>query len=203
MRMLTLKYGGECRKCGADNKAGMDAVYEKRVGIFCPSCAPTDPEEIRALRQEAADRKADRYDGWAEKRKEKAAALLKPSEHFRDDHAFNTQPGHIPMRARIIAQEERAFESLDKAREMEAKAGRLRHGVRVAGDAERRRQARRNRVLAWLKIGQVVTRNGYQCDGIVQRINKKTATLKAVDGSWMHAVELSYLKLVAEKAGAP
>lgn len=66
--------------------------------------------------------KAERLRNWAAKREHEAAAMLKANEPFTTDHAFNTQPGHIPLRARIIAREDRAFESLDKARDMTARA---------------------------------------------------------------------------------
>lgn len=66
--------------------------------------------------------RADRLRGWAEKREAAATATLQASEPYRDDIAFNTQPGHIPERARIIAREHRAFESLRKAEGMEGRA---------------------------------------------------------------------------------
>ena len=53
MRAIIVKYDGECRKCGATLPVGVDAIYERHIGVFCPGCAPTDPEEIRAYRQEA------------------------------------------------------------------------------------------------------------------------------------------------------
>lgn len=143
MRPLVLKYPGECRKCGAALAAGETAIYEKRVGIFCRPCAPTDPEEIRNYRQEAADRRADKYEEWAAKRRERAAGLHKQNDPYRGDIAFNTQPGHIPERARAIRRTEKAWEHSETAARFEAKAENLRH-VRVAGDAERRHQARRD-----------------------------------------------------------
>jgi len=41
VRRIIVKYTGECRKCGETLSVGAEAVYEKRVGVFCPSCAPT------------------------------------------------------------------------------------------------------------------------------------------------------------------
>lgn len=46
---------------------------------------------------------------WAAGRDGKADAVAKFTEQFRGDHAFNTQPGHIPLRARVIRMEERAY----------------------------------------------------------------------------------------------
>jgi hypothetical protein len=65
MRTITLKYGGDCRKCGAELRPGQVAGYEKHVGIFCPGCMPQDREEIRSFRQEAADRYAERLEARA------------------------------------------------------------------------------------------------------------------------------------------
>jgi len=72
--------------------------------------------------RERREAKADRLRGWAEKRQKDAAAVLKAGEPFTGDIAFNTQPGHIPFRAHLIAREDRAYESLQKARSMTARA---------------------------------------------------------------------------------
>lgn len=72
--------------------------------------------------RERREARANRLRGWAAKRETDAAAALKQGEQFRGDYAFNTQPGHIPERARLIAREARAYESQGKARGMAAKA---------------------------------------------------------------------------------
>lgn len=175
MRKITVKYEGQCEKCVATLAIGTEAVYERGIGIFCLACEPTDPEEIRAYRQKAADKKADKYQGWADARREKAAATLKHTDRFTGDIAFNTQPGHIPFRARIIKQEDKAFENLSIARTFERKAQSLRH-VRVAGDAERKRQKQRDYIKARLHIGMVVD-TGMWGVGTILKINNKTATV--------------------------
>jgi hypothetical protein len=73
--------------------------------------------------RERREARAERLRGWAEKREQRAGAVLKSHEHYRGDYAFNTQPGHIPERARVIRQEDRAFESLRKAQSMNERAG--------------------------------------------------------------------------------
>jgi hypothetical protein len=175
MRTIKTKFAGECRKCGADLAVGVEVVYERRMGIFCPACAPTDPEEIRSYRQEAADRKADRLDGWAEKREERASATLNSNPEVRRDWAFITQPGRIPLRERMNRADDRACESLGKAREMRGRADRIRK-VRVAGDAERAREAHREEVRAWIAKGQRVFCHHWG-EGTVQRVNRKTGTV--------------------------
>jgi len=192
MRPITVKYAGECRKCNAQIPEGAQAIYEKRVGIFCVSCAPTDPEAIRELRQEAADRRADRYEEWASKREERATAVLNSHKDIRSDIAFNTQPGHIPFRARLIAQDDRAYESLNVAQSFREKADRLRH-VRVAGDAQRAHDAKDAEVRAKLSPGKMADWMGRPFK--VLKVNKKTATLESgYDGGHPFRVELHLLK---------
>lgn len=198
MRQITVKYKGDCRKCGQTLEIGTSAIYERRVGIYCPGCAPTDSEEIREVRQEAADRKADRLEGWASKRIERATAQLNSYPEIRHDIAFCTQPGRIPFRDRMNRADERAFESLNKAREMEARASSLRH-VQVKGDREKRRQAERDYNLTWLKVGMTVDTIVFG-HGIVKRINKKTATISNTGQSKTATfnVELAWLRPVKQ-----
>lgn len=199
MRTITLKYQGECRKCGAILPEGATAVYERRVGVFCPGCAPTDPEEIRAYRQEARDRKAERYEGWAAKRRERAEATIEGNRTFTGDIALQTQPGHIPLRARIIKQNDRAFESIGVARSMEEKAESLRGPAPVAGDAERRREKRRKIARLWVEKGMKVDTVMWGI-GTVTRINRKTATVEGCgqSGTMKTTVELSWIRPLPE-----
>ena len=66
--------------------------------------------------------RAERLRGWAGKREQSAAAVFKAGEPFTSDIAFNTQPGHIPFRARLIAREDRAYASTVKAASMRSRA---------------------------------------------------------------------------------
>lgn len=75
--------------------------------------------------RERREARADRLREWADKRKTKATAVFQSHEKYRGDHAFNTQPGHIPERARVIAAEEREFVSVNKAARMSSKAGEI------------------------------------------------------------------------------
>lgn len=61
-------------------------------------------------RRERMERRLARRLEWAQGRASKSAALRKSNEPYRGDHAFNTQPGHIPERARAIARDDKAFE---------------------------------------------------------------------------------------------
>ena len=75
--------------------------------------------------RERREAKAERLRGWAEKRTTQATAALATGDKYRGDHAFNTQPGHIPERARLIARQDRAFESLKKAQGMNSRAAEI------------------------------------------------------------------------------
>ena len=66
--------------------------------------------------------RAERLNEWAGKREARAAAVFKAGEPFRSDYAFNTQPGHIPFRARLNAREHRAHESVTRAASMRSRA---------------------------------------------------------------------------------
>lgn len=77
--------------------------------------------------RERREVRAERLRGWAEKREATAAAVFKANEVHTRDHAFNTQPGHIPIRAKIIASEDRQFESLQTAAGMTSRASGIEH----------------------------------------------------------------------------
>jgi hypothetical protein len=66
--------------------------------------------------------RAERLRGWAATREGRAEAVFKAGEPFTSDYAFNTQPGHIPFRAKLIAREDRAHQSLRKAASMRSRA---------------------------------------------------------------------------------
>lgn len=73
--------------------------------------------------RERRERRAERLRGWAVARQREAGATLDHIHRtYGGDVAFNTQPGHIPERARVIAREDRAFASLRKADGMESRA---------------------------------------------------------------------------------
>ena len=72
--------------------------------------------------RERREARAERLNEWAGKREQRAAAVFKAGEPFTSDYAFNTQPGHIPFRAKLIAREDRAHESVAKAASMRSRA---------------------------------------------------------------------------------
>ena len=175
MHQITVKYSSDCRKCGLPLNVEETAIHEKHVGLFCVDCAPTDPEEIRAYRQEAGDRRAEKYEEWAEKRENRANRQLNSNPEVRHDWAFVTQPGHIPFRARMLKADERAFKSLEVAEGFRGKAESLHH-VRVAGDAERKRQAKRDAIKPLLAVGMKVLTPIFG-GGIIRKVNQKSVSV--------------------------
>lgn len=195
MRQITVKYDGECANCGKEVTQGEQAMYEKSMGIFCIGCEPTETEDIRSFRQVKANRKADKYEKWAAKREAKATAQLNSYPEMRHDWAFITQPGHIPARSRMIASDDRAYESLRTAKRMRDKAQGLRK-VRVKGDAAAVRQAKRDAIRDKLKKGMKVDTVIYGI-GTIVKVNKVTATvLTGVSEQWKTKVDLSFLRIV-------
>ena len=177
MRQITVKYDGECTKCGESLDKGQAAMYDRRSGIFCPGCEPTDSEDIRQFRQAKADAKADKYDEWATKREEKASAKLNSHPEYRHDWAFITQPGHIPARARMIKSDDRALDSWGKAQGMREKADSLRRPVQVKGDAARKDQETRDRNDTLISKGSRV-HDFSAGEGEVVRVFKKSYRVK-------------------------
>jgi Domain of unknown function (DUF3560) len=82
--------------------------------------------------RERREARVERLRDWADKRQARANATLASHEVYRGDHAFNFQPGHIPERARVIAQADRAFESLHKAEGMDNRADNIESAMGAA-----------------------------------------------------------------------
>jgi hypothetical protein len=191
MRQIIVRYDGQCARCNADLLQGAIAMYERSTGMFCVGCEPTSTEDIRAVRLAKAERKAERYEEWAEKREVKAATQLNSHRDIRHDPAFNTQPGHIPFRARMLAADKRACESLAVAARMRGKAVGLRQ-LRVAGDAEPRRQRMRE------ALDKLITKGGRVVDAVfgegeVIAVYKKSYRIK-FDGGYTYARDKSFVR---------
>lgn len=76
-------------------------------------------------RRERLEAKAERRREWAEGRRTKAATEFAVGDPYRGDIAFNTQPGHIPERARVIRAGDRGIEHTQMAEHHESKAAGL------------------------------------------------------------------------------
>ena len=110
-----------------------------------PADLPAEPKGSIMTYRDRREARAERLRGWAGKREQSAAAVFKAGEPFTSDIAFNTQPGHIPFRARLIAREDRAYESLGKAASMRSRADGIEGQL---ADVDLRRRPRRDRAAA-------------------------------------------------------
>jgi len=72
--------------------------------------------------RERAEARLERRRLWAASRREKAAERYSQGDPYRGDIAFNTQPGYISERARVIRATEKAVEHMNMADHHEAKA---------------------------------------------------------------------------------
>lgn len=136
-----------------------------------PQAIETEAAEVTGQKARWA-RRADMRETMATKCEAEAARLV--AGHSRD-HAFLTQPGHIPARARQIAQTDRAHELTARASAHRAKATELRRmASRTAGDAERAREAKRDTLA--VKPGDLV--DSLYGRRIVLRVNTKTVRLE-------------------------
>ena len=136
-------------------------------------------EEQRKIKKEKAERKARRVES-------RARRLLKEAQRIEDswpkdvihDIAFNTQPGHIPLRARIIRQHDKVLRLREEAKRLLEKAENIRiYGSRIKGDAERAREEKREKLDQEVQIGSRVYCPLYGW-GEVLRIYKKSYKVK-------------------------
>ena len=210
MRLITLRYAAECVECRTALAVGATAGYERGCGTYCPEHLPTDPEVVRELRQDVAERKAERREAWAAARQRHAdaaaaasdALLCRDPETGRADWALVTQPGYIPQRARANRLTERAWSEQRAADAHSAKAAAYRRPVRVAGDAAARHAAlneaaRARLIAAGLATGQRVCANPYQGEYRVLRLNKQTVSVIGASG-WRTTVGYPDVELLAD-----
>lgn len=193
MRQIIVKYDGECRKCGNQLAVDQGAMYEKSMGIFCVGCEPKDTEEIRQYRTMRAERRADQLIHKAERLEAEADRRAAPMERMRGDTAFFTQPGRIPFRDRIFKAYDKAGELFTEAKEARERAdGVMRYKTQVAGDAEKRRQAKREALDALISKGSRV-HDPVGGDGEVLGVFKKSYRIK-FDRGFTWARDKSYVR---------
>lgn len=121
--------------------------------------------------------RADRRMAWAVAAEAKAAALTSTRN---TDHAFMTQPGHIPARAAQIARDDRAFQLAEKAAAHRAKAENLaKLAQRNKGHAETARQAVRD--ARSYEAGDAVVSVHYGAATVV-KVNAKSVRIRTASG---------------------
>lgn len=127
---------------------------------------------MKMTTRERLENKLEKREAWAEGRQAKAQTCFAQGEPYRGDIAFNTQPGHIPERARVIRAEERGFEHLDMAQHHASCAAGIKHQLdrsvfsddSDAIEALRRRIAEREaeaaRLVAYNKTARAAAKRG-------------------------------------------
>lgn len=78
-------------------------------------------------RRTRLESKLEKRKDWADSRRSKSSALLARNEPYHGDIAFNTQPGHISERARVIRRSDKAAEHYGVALHHEEKADGIQH----------------------------------------------------------------------------
>jgi len=156
-------------------------------------------EELRRIKIDKAERKARRVET-------RARRLLKEAQRIEDswpkdiihDIAFNTQPGHIPLRARIIRQQDKVLKLREEAKRLLEKAENIRiWGSRVRGDAEREREEKREKLDKEVQVGSRIFCPLYGW-GEILKIFKKSYRVKFERGFSL-TVDKSLFELKREK----
>lgn len=169
---------------------------------------PATGDRLREIRQAKQDRyrarlldRAER----AERRGDEARAKIKPHEREFLSLMEPVKRGHHSQRRheKLIARAQKSF--MDAGREY-SDAEKLRNRAeylapaRVAGDAERERQAARDKASAAIGAGDKVRSIVYG-DGIVTKVNKNTFTVNIVSRGFIAKLDKSHVSLLEK--GAP
>ena len=161
-------------------------------------------EELREKRSENNIRKAELLEERADKKREKAAQL---DENVRvgsndNDYNFWTQPSmnHSSAGRTFENRRKRLREKMDQARvlrkeadELERRAKSLRKTPVVKGDAEQRRQEKRDELDKKIKVGAPI-KHFMGMKGYVLKVNKKSYTIEWESGR-IEAEEKTYVQL--------
>lgn len=159
-------------------------------------------DRLRAIRQAKLDRKVERIRAHAERLQKEAGGKMAAFEEYRHDIAFVTQPGHIPFREKVMRRYEKGLEMVSEALELEKKADWLERGrARIAGDAERARQAKRDELDKLVSVGSRVYDFSFG-EGTVVKVNKKSYSVKYDRSGSTCARDKSYFKVLRGEEGA-
>lgn len=157
--------------------------------------------------RERRERRAERLRGWADKRYAGVAAVNARADEYRGDHAFNTQPGHIPERARLNRAQEGAWRSQQKAERMEERADNIERqlGAAIYNDDPDAVEALRARIAIletrrdhYKAVNSVVRPATYK----LATIAEKVATLAALRDAGK-ITEKDYAELVSTMRAFP
>lgn len=169
----------KCIKCPQDTGATWKDL--------CYACWKARPlEEVRAYRQAKIDRKVTRLNKWADSRDAKAENQMSEFNTLRKDWSWLTQPNIPTSSGRAFARSrDRVMNRYDAGMKLSIEAGKMREkaewlqktGAVVKGDAEKKRQAKRDHMDTLVKVGDVV-HSWIVGECTILKINKKTYTVK-------------------------
>lgn len=168
-----------CSKCGQETGASWKTL--------CRICWKNqDPEEIRAYRQAKLDRKIARMEKRAGRMNQEADQKMSAFNQFHGDISFFTQPNinssagrsFTRFRERVYSKYDAGMKLQSEAEDLKEKAEYLRKtGAVVKGDAERKRQAKREIADQLFKVGDRVY-DPIGGNGEIIKVNTKTFRIK-------------------------
>jgi hypothetical protein len=187
----------KCTKVDCNNETGADwktlclSHYRNR-----------SIEEIREARQKKLDKKIARMKTKAERLDKDAEGKQAEFNRYHGDIAFFTQPNINTSRGRAFTKyREKVLNRFDAGMKLKTEASDLREraewlektGAVVKGDAERKRQAKREELDKVVSVGTRVTWLGNEAK--VVKVNKKTYTIKLANEDKL-AVEKVHVSLI-------
>lgn len=196
--LVPLKMTVEIRELAYSN-----GYYIEETEVDFDPFKPMTVDEIRAYRQNKADRKAERLERWAESRERTAEELDKQVKPFVSDWSFVTQPitsnsggrAFKRFRDKISNKIDKKHELLNEADDLRERAERLRNSVSVKGDAERKRQAIRDANDEIIKVGSRVFSFSFG-NGEVVKVNKISYSVKIDRLNSVLKLDKCYVKLI-------
>lgn len=191
-----------CTKCGTDTGATWKTL--------CRLCwKKQSPDEIRAYRQAKLERKVARLNKWADSKEKQADSLTSEFRSYHGDISFFTQPNINTSSGRAFTRRrERIYAKFDSGMRLSIEADKMREkaqwlqntGAVVKGDAERKRQAKREAADAAVNIGDIAHHFLYDDVEILKK-NKKTFTVKVIRTGSVFPVEKSHIEIPNKKGG--
>jgi len=159
-----------------------------------------DKEELREYRFKKARKRADQLEQWANNKLKKAKQIEDSWGDVIHDIAFLTQPGHIPLRARINRQQEKVFQLREEAEKLQERAkGVMEYKTRVAGDAAAIREMQRKEQDKIISVGTQIFCALYHRKGIVEKVFKKSYRIKFADIEHTITLDKTYVVKYEEK----
>jgi hypothetical protein len=185
----------KCIKCPQET----DAEWK----TLCRSCYKNrSTEEIREQRQNKLNRKVARLQSKAQRLEGVAEQKQAEFNSYRGDVAFMTQPASKSSafgkkRDKIFGRYEDGIKLQIEAKELKDKANYLqKRGAVVKGDAERKRQVKREEQDKIIAVGSKVYDILYGKNAEVIKVNKKTYRVRLLDKSkWEHNVDKTHIEI--------